>query len=73
MEKKRFSVEQILAVLKQAETGISVAKTVLQIGISEQTFYRWKKQHKRLELNQARELKKLQEENARLKRLFCRT
>jgi len=42
--KKRFSVEQIVAVLKQAELGLPVADLVRKIGISEQTFYRWKKQ-----------------------------
>lgn len=71
MKKKRFSVEQIVAVLKQAEMGMSVADIVRQIGISEQTFYRWKKQYKGLESDQVRELKQLQEENARLKRLVA--
>lgn len=71
MKKQRFSVEQIVAVLKQAEMGMSVADLVRQIGISEQTFYRWKKQYKGLESDQVRELKQLQEENARLKRLVA--
>lgn len=71
MKKKRFSVEQIVAVLKQAEMGMSVADLVRQIGISEQTFYRWKKHYKGLESDQVRELKQLQEENARLKRLVA--
>lgn len=71
MKKKRFSVEQIVAVLKQAELGMPVADVVRQIGISEQTFYRWKKQYKGLESDQVRELKQLQEENARLKRLVA--
>lgn len=43
MKKKRFSTEQIVAVLKQAEMGMAVADLIRQIGISEQTFYRWKK------------------------------
>ena len=42
-KKKRFSVEQIVAVLKQAELGMPVADVIRQVGISEQTFYRWKK------------------------------
>ena len=71
MKKKRFSVEQIVAVLKQAEMGMPVADVVRQIGISEQTFYRWKKQYKGLESYQVLELKQLQEENARLKRLVA--
>ena len=45
MKKKRFSVEQIVAVLKQAELGMPVADIIRQVGISEQTFYRWKKQY----------------------------
>lgn len=44
MKRKRFSVEQIVAVLKQAELGMAVADIIRQVGISEQTFYRWKKQ-----------------------------
>ena len=43
MKKKRFSVEQIVAVLKQAELGVSVAELIRKVGISEQTFYQWKK------------------------------
>jgi putative transposase len=45
MKRKRFSVEQIVAVLKQAELGMRVADIIRQIGIYEQTFYRWKKQY----------------------------
>ena len=45
MRKKRFSVEQIVAVLKQAELGLPVADLIRQVGISEQTFYRWRKQY----------------------------
>lgn len=44
MKRKQFSVEQIVAVLKQAELGMPVADLIRQVGISEQTFYRWKKQ-----------------------------
>ena len=43
MKRKRFSVEQIVAVVKQAEMGVPVAELIRQVGISEQTFYRWKK------------------------------
>jgi putative transposase len=49
MKRKRFSVEQIVAVLKQAQFGLPVADLVRQTGISEQTFYRWKKQYAGLE------------------------
>ena len=49
MKRSRFSVEQIVAVLKQAELGMPVADVIRKIGISEQTFYRWKKQYASLE------------------------
>jgi len=71
MKQKRFSVEQIAAVLKQAEVGVPVAELIRKAGISEQTFYRWKKQYTGLEVDQVRELRQLQEENARLKRLVA--
>lgn len=71
MKKKRFSVEQIVAVLKQVELGMTVADATRQIGVSEQTFYRWKKVYGGLQPDQARELKQLQEENVRLKRLVA--
>ena len=57
MRRSRFSVEQIVAVLKQAELGMAVADLIRKIGISEQTFYRWKKQYGSLQPDQARELK----------------
>lgn len=71
MKRKRFSVEQIVAVLKQAELGMPVADITRQVGISEQTFYRWKKQYAGLQPDQVRELKQLQDENARLKKLVA--
>ncbi len=71
MKRKRFSVEQIVAVLKQAELGMPVADVIRQIGISEQTFYRWKKQYAGMQSDQVRELKQLLDENARLKRVLA--
>ena len=71
MKKKRFSVEQIVGVLKQAEVGVPIGELVRQVGISEQTFYRWKKRYGKLEVDQLRQLKQLQEENQRLKRLVA--
>lgn len=71
MKRKRFSVEQIVAVLKQVEVGVPVVEVCRQAGITEQTFYRWKKQYVGLEIDQVRQLKQLQEENARLKRLVA--
>ncbi|KVW89289.1 transposase [Burkholderia cepacia] len=71
MKRKRFSIEQIVAVLKQAELGMPVADVIRQVGISEQTFYRWKKQYAGMQSDQVRELKQLQDENARLKKLVA--
>ena len=71
MKRKRFSVEQIVAVLKQAELGMAVADIIRQVGISEQTFYRWKKRYAGLQSDQVRELKQLQDENTRLKKLVA--
>ena len=71
MRKKCFSVEQIVGILKQAEVGVAVRELVRREGISEQTFYRWKKQYVGLEIDQVRQLKQLQEENQRLKRLVA--
>ena len=71
MKRKRLSVEQIVGVLKQAEVGVPVAELIRQVGISEQTLYRWKKQYQGLQTDQLRQLKQLQEENGRLKRLVA--
>ena len=71
MKRKRFSVEQVVAVVKQAELGMPVADLIRKVGITEQTFYRWKKQYQGLESEQVRELKQLQEENTRLKRVVA--
>ena len=71
MKKNRFSTEQIVSVLKQAEMGMAVADLIRPIGISEQTFYRWKKQYGGLQSEQVRELKQLTEENVRLKKLVA--
>lgn len=71
MKRNRFSVEQIVAVLKQAELGMPVVDLIRQVGISEQTFYRWKKQYAGMQSDQVRELKQLQEENTRLKKLVA--
>jgi putative transposase len=71
MKRKRYSVEQIVAILKQAELGLPVADLIRQVGISEQTFYRWKKQYAGLQSDQVRELKQVTDENARLKKLVA--
>ena len=71
MKRKRFSVEQIVAIVKQAEMGMPVAELIRRVGISEQTFYRWKKQFTGLGIDQVRQLKQLQDENGRLKKLVA--
>ena len=65
MERKRCSVEQIVAVVKQAELGVPVAELIRQVGISEQTLYRWKKQYRGLETDQVRQEHKAGEKNLR--------
>src|ERR1035437_6724349 len=69
--KKRFSLEQIVGVLKQAEVGVPVVELIRKAGISEQTFYRWKAKYVGLEVDQVRQMKMLQEENMRLKQLVA--
>ena len=71
MKKKRFTVERLVGILKQAEVGVPIGELVRQVGISEQTFYRWKKRYAKLEIDQVRQLKQLQEENQRLQRLVA--
>ena len=71
MKPKRYSVEQIVAAVKQHELGTSVADISRKFGIAEQTFYRWKKEYGGLEASEVRELKQLREENAKLKKLVA--
>jgi putative transposase len=67
--KKKFSVEQIVGVLKQAEVGVPVAELIRKTGITEQTYYRWKAKYAGLEVDQVRQIKQLREENTKLKQL----
>lgn len=71
MKRKRYSVEQIVAAVKQHELGTSVADISRKLSIAEQTFYRWKKLYGGLEASEVRELKQLREENAKLKKLVA--
>jgi putative transposase len=71
MKRKRFSVEQIVTIVKQAEMGMPVAELIRRGEISEQTFYGWKKQFTGLEIDQVRHLKQQQDENGRLKKLLA--
>ncbi len=63
MEKKHFSEEQIAFVLRQAESGTTVAEIIRKLGISEQTFYRWKKRFAGLGIAELRRLRILEEQN----------
>jgi putative transposase len=71
VKKKRYSTEQIVAALKQVDMGMPVADLVRQLGISEMTYYRWKKKYEGLESDQVRELKQVLDENTRLKKLVA--
>ncbi len=71
MKRKRFSEEQIIGILKQAEGGLPLPELVRQHGISEGTYYRWKSKYGGMELGDAKRLKQLEDENRRLKRLVA--
>jgi len=71
MKKGRFTEEQIAFALRQAETGTAVAEVIRKMGISEQTFYRWKKQYAGMGVAEVRRLKQLEEENRKLKQLVA--
>ncbi len=71
MKRSRFSEEQIIAVLKQQESGVSTADVCREHGISSATFYKWKAKFGGLEVSDARRLKALEDENAKLKKLLA--
>ena len=71
MKKSRFSEQQIAFILKQADDGTSVEEVCRKAGISQQTYYRWRKKYARLVPSEVRRLKQLEEENARLKRMVA--
>ena len=75
MARKRFTVEQIIPKLREAEVELARGRTVAQVckklGITEQTYYRWRKEYGSLRMDQAKRLKELEKENARLKRLLA--
>src|SRR4051812_6707800 len=71
MKKSRFTEEQIVAALKLAEAGSKVGEVCRKLGVSEQTFYRWKQKYGGMEVSDARRLKALEEENRRLKKLVA--
>ena len=71
MKGKRFTEEQIIRVLKEAESGLQVSHLCRQHGISEATYYRWKSKYGGLEVSEAKRLRALEEENRRLKQLVA--
>jgi putative transposase len=71
MPRKGHSEEQIIAALQQVESGEKVAEVCRKTGISEATFYNWKKQYAGLGIGELRELRQLRDENGRLKRLVA--
>ena len=71
MKRSRFSEEQIIAILKQHESGVSTADVCREHGISSATFYKWKAKFGGLEVSDARKLKALEDENAKLKKLLA--
>ena len=71
MRKKTFSEEQIALALREAEMGTPVTEVCRRLGVSEQSFYRWKKKFGGLMPSEVRKLRQLEEENARLRRLVA--
>ena len=75
MSRKRYSTEQIIQKLRQAEIelakGRSVGEVAKQLGITDQTYYRWRKEYGGLRVDQAKRLKQLEQENSRLKKIVA--
>ena len=71
MRRSRFTQEQIIGVLKEQQAGASAADLCRKHGISDATFYTWRSKYGGMEVSDARKLKGLEEENARLKRLLA--
>jgi transposase-like protein len=75
MAKKRFKAEEIVMKLREIELhtqkGMDIAQACRQAGISEQSYYRWRKQYGGMQIDQAKKYKELEKENARLKRLVA--
>ena len=75
MPRKRFTTEQIISKLREAEVELSRGKKVpvicKQLGVTEQTYYRWRKEYGGLKMDQAKKLRSLEKDNARLKKLVA--
>lgn len=70
MKKSRFNESQILSIIKEKESGLSVAEVCRKHGISEASFHNWKKKYAGMTVDELRRLKELEQENARLKRMY---
>ena len=71
MKRKRYSDEQIVYALRQAESGAKVVEICRKLGVTEQTFYRWRKKYAGVGISELRELRQLREENRKLKHLVA--
>jgi transposase-like protein len=75
MARKRYTAEQIIKKLREAEVELAQGQTTTQVckklGVSDQTYYRWRKEYGGLRVNQARRLKQLEQENTRLKKVVA--
>ena len=71
MKKTKFTEAQIVFAVKQGENGVKIAEVCRQMGISEATFYNWKKKYGGLGVSELRELRQLKDENARLKQMVA--
>ncbi len=71
MKRKRYTEEQIIGILKAHEAGAKVGDLVREHGFSEQSFYRWKSKYGGMEVSEAKRLRELEAENARLKKLLA--
>ena len=71
MRRSRYSEEQIIAILKENEAGLPAAELCRKYGVSEATFYKWRRKFGGMEVSDARKLKALEDENGRLKKLLA--